>query len=94
MIAIDENGNLIADKNGNIARVSETEAPLQNFISETRCVQGTFAYLPEFGLNPAVWYLSQSPRDRVDDLIRISKKYLTVRTIQYNEQTRTYNINI
>ena len=83
MIAIDQSGNIITNNKGMIKSVSGDEAKEQNFASEVRCVQGTFDYLPSFGRNPAVWYLTTSISDRVFDLVRISKKYLSLKSIDY-----------
>lgn len=92
MISIDFDGNIKTDSSGNIASVSGSEATQQAFVSEVRCTQGTFDLLPEFGRNPIVWTLSQSPKDRMEDIVRISKNYLTVREISYNKDSQTYEV--
>ena len=83
MIALDKDGNLAVNDDGELYQVTGEAAQQQFFIAEVRCTQGTFELLPDFGKNPAVWYLSQSSADRADDLIRISKTYLTIKSIQY-----------
>lgn len=93
MIEIDKDGNLTTDENGNMIEVSGIIADQQNFISEVRCTQGTFPLLPSFGKNPAVWYLSQSHTDRMDDLVRISKNYLVLKSIEYNEKKKIYEVS-
>lgn len=90
MIALDENGNFVVDANNHL---KETTTPAdQNFMSECRCMQGTYAMDPSYGLNPVVWELSQSPRDRCADLYRIGIKYTPVQSVLYNSETGDYSI--
>jgi len=80
MIALDDNGNIVF-QNGKIAET--TNAPLQYYKSECRCVQGNYVADSTYGRNPIVWELSQSIDDKISDLYRIGFKYLSVNSIIY-----------
>ena len=80
-IAIDEKGDFMVDENGDL--IKSTNEPLQNYIAETRCLQTTYPFDPTFGRAYLVWTLSQAVSDRLNDLVRISKKYLTLKSISY-----------
>lgn len=90
MIALTNNGDFAVDETGHLTTTSTPDK--QNFMSEVRCLQGTYEPQPDFGRNPLVWGLSQSPKDRIDDLVRISKKYVSVQAITYNPVTKVFNI--
>jgi hypothetical protein len=81
MIAIDDQGDFIVDNDGNMTE--STNPPQQNFIAEVRCLQTTYIVEPTFGRNYLTWTLSQNVNDRIADLIRISKKYLTINNVSY-----------
>jgi len=88
-IALTPSGDF-ATVNGALA---ESDSPLwQNYESEVRCLQGTYAPDLNFGRNPYVWGLSQSPKDRCADLISIGEKYVVVRSVVYDSPAKTYRI--
>lgn len=90
MIAIDDNGNFIVDANG---RLTTTSRPAdQNFVAEVRCIQGTWPVDLTYGRNVLIWTISQSPVDRCGDLARIGSKYTVVKSVVYNAQTETYEV--
>lgn len=96
-IALDANGNFIVNNSNALQTVATPYlASVQNFESETRCEEGTFSFMPLFGLDPLAWKLSQSVSDRIADLLRIGAKYLTVQSISYNTTGKTagtYTVN-
>ncbi len=87
-IALDDQGDFVTNNAGNLTTTQL--GPQQNFISEVRCLQTTYSVDPTFGRSYLVWTLSQSIKDRIDDLIRISKKYLTINSVSYTNGV--YNI--
>lgn len=90
MIALDENGNFDVDANNHLKLASNN--PAQNYQSECRCLQGTYAMDQSYGLNPVVWELSQSVRDRCADIYRIGIKYMTVQSVLYDQTNDVYSI--
>lgn len=90
MIALDDNGNFLVDGNGHLT--ASTNPPLQNFKSETRCIQQTYAIDPTYGRNVLVWTLSQSPSDRCSDLFRIGSKYLAVQSVLYDDTKQIFQV--
>ena len=88
-IALTPDGNFLL-VNGRLSETSEPEQ--QNFMSEVRCVQNTYAPDMTYGRNPIVWTISQSTNDRIDDLTRIGQKYLVVTSITFNTATQTYTV--
>lgn len=88
-IALTPNGDFVL-VDGKLS--TTTNGPLQNFISESRCLQGTYSVDQNFGRNAYVWGLSQSPNDRCADLIRIGQQYLVVQAITYLPESKSYEI--
>ena len=91
MIGLTDNGNF-AIKNGRLTTAQNP--PLQNFKSEVRCIQETYAVDRTFGRNVLVWNISQSPSDRCADLLRIGQKYMPVKSVVYNRELQEYNIQV
>lgn len=83
MIAIDENGNIEMNTQGRIKSVDDNTSLKQNCINEIRCTQNTFDFAPSFGRNPIAWFLVNSVSDRILDIIRISRKYLNLRDVRF-----------
>lgn len=90
MIALTPNGDFETNANGQLINTSQPAN--QNFISEVRCEQGTWNPDETFGRNPIIWTVSQSPKDRIDDLTRIGQKYIVVKNITYNPVTKVFNV--
>lgn len=90
-IALDENGDF-KTVGGKLTTVTGQAALNQNAMSETRCLQDTWPVDLTFGRNQLVWGLSQSPRDRIADLVRISSKYFTVKAATYDPERKIYNV--
>jgi hypothetical protein len=90
MIGLDDNGNFLVDSNGRL--LPSPNPPLQNFKSEVRCIQQTYAIDETYGRNVLVWTLGQSVSDRISDLYRIGLKYMPVQTVTYSEQNKKYEI--
>lgn len=89
-IALTDNGNFDV-KDGRLTRAQNP--PLQNFKSEVRCIQETYPVNPTFGRNVLVWELSQSPQDRCADIFRIGEKYMPVKSVFYETETKTYQVS-
>jgi len=90
MIALDENGNFKTDSKNRLVKSARPD--VQNFESETRCMQTTWEADENFGKNILVWTLAQSITDRATDLVRIGSKYLTVLSVSYNSTTKRYDV--
>ena len=93
MIALTENGDFKVNEAGRLTQVTMSPSPEeQRFQSECRCLQGDYFADRSYGLDPLIWYLPSKPADKVSDLVRVSAKYLTARSISYDDQRETYNI--
>lgn len=88
-IALNESGNFVT-VNGLLSTAAYP--PKQYYEAEVRCQQNTYTPDTTYGRNPIVWSLSQSPNDRIDDLIRIGQKYLVVKAVTFDSLTGKYNI--
>lgn len=91
MIAINQDGDFVANATGQLTETTFPEQ--QNYMAETRCLQGTWPPNTLFGRNPLIWGISQSVKDRIDDLTRIGQQYLVVRSITSDLQGKVYNIS-
>lgn len=90
-IALTDNGNF-ETKNGRLTTAQNP--PLQYFKSEVRCIQETYEIDPTFGRNVLVWNLGQSVQDRCADLYRIGEKYMPVKSVFYESETETYQVQV
>jgi hypothetical protein len=80
-IAISDDGNFVDDDNGRMIYIPDDEAPKMFAKSEHRCTQGRWFANLEYGRDPLVWELSQSPVDRISDITRICQKYTPVQSV-------------
>jgi hypothetical protein len=90
MIALDDNGNFIANDNGLLANTNYPN--IQNAKSECRCMQGEWLTDILYGKNFLVWELSSSPNDRCNDLFIICAKYYEVRSVIWNQAKERFII--
>lgn len=91
-IKIDDNGDFVTDDNGLLVSIDSPNA--QSAKAEMRCQQNSWFLNPNYGRNFLVWTISQSTSDRAVDLTRIAKKYVTVGTVIYNAEKKTYEITV
>lgn len=88
MIAIDPNGDFVI-VNGKLTEA--INPPWQNYMSEARCLQGTWSPDLTFGRNPIIWELG-NVGNRIDDLTRIGIKYVVVQSVTFDSTFKRYNI--
>lgn len=89
MIALDDNGDFVTDSNGRL--VQTQNAPLQDFKSETRCIQDTYPPDLTFGRNTLIWQLGNI-KNRIDDITRIGQKYIVVQSVTFDKLTKVFRI--